>query len=154
MYVENFDLLNNIGQVLLLFVCMVWLQTPRFGQSDISYFDKVSKMEINPGFTSFLCLATLLAWLSPDVQKISQLSKIWRRWTHESKDRGFKIDTQKNAHLPLSRSTWRRNSVVAILSLYKNNAVLDGCRTVSYKWMVDGIRVGWSIEQLTRLIIF
>ena len=27
--------------------------------------------------TSSLCLATLLAWLSPDVQKISQLLKIW-----------------------------------------------------------------------------
>ena len=37
--------------------------------------------QINSGncFTSFLCLATLLAWLSPDVQKLSQLLKIWRK---------------------------------------------------------------------------
>ena len=46
-------------------------------------FQAPSKLEGEPNkyilycLTSSLCLATLLAWLSPDVQKISQLLKIW-----------------------------------------------------------------------------
>ena len=73
--------------------------------------------QINSGncFTSFLCLATLLAWLSPDVQKLSQLLKIWRK----RKIVFWFLIKKKETHLPRSRSTWRMYSVVAILSLCK-----------------------------------
>ena len=42
--------------------------------------------------------------------------------------------------------------------LVHKNTVLDGCSTVSYKWMdwigYGYLRVGWGIEHLTVLIIF
>ena len=63
-----------------------------------------------------------------------------------SLERSVAILCHKCCRCPTATSSW------------ENNAAWDGCLSVSYKWDgrvgLDGyLRVGWSIEQLTLLII-